>query len=61
MVDAPDLKSVDRKVVPVQVRLGAPVRKKKLSNAVVAEWYTRWTKNPVPKGLRVRVPLTAPE
>ena len=24
MVDAPDLKSVDRKVVPVQVRLGAP-------------------------------------
>ena len=24
MVDAPDLKSVDRKIVPVQVRLGAP-------------------------------------
>ena len=26
MVDAPDLKSVDRKVVPVQVRPGAPIQ-----------------------------------
>ena len=27
LVDAADLKSVDRKVVPVQVRPGAPIRK----------------------------------
>ena len=29
-------------------------------NALVVEWYTRWFEKPVPKGLRVRVSLDAP-
>ena len=26
----------------------------------MVEWYTRWSKKPVPEGLRVRVSLDAP-
>ena len=36
-------------------------RRSHAPNALVVEWYTRWFEKPVPKGLRVRVSLDAPE
>ena len=35
-------------------------RRSHAHNALVVEWYTRWFEKPVPKGLRVRVSLDAP-
>jgi hypothetical protein len=52
--------------MPVRIRPWAPefevVRViPKKDNAQVVEWNTRWSKKPMPKGLRVQVPLCAPK